>query len=100
MWGMVYEIDEPEIAILDECEGFRPGRARNENAYERVEIDVWKNGADGAAQRLWTYVVVQKLDPCPRPSADYKRLMVGGARRWGFPAYYLAQLEAIEVQLE
>jgi hypothetical protein len=47
---------------------------------------------------VWTYVVVQKLDPCPRPSAEYKSLMVEGARRWGFPVRYLTQLEAIEIQ--
>jgi len=98
VWGMVYEIAEPDIATLDECEGFRPGRARQENAYERIEIDVWGNGTDAGAQRVWTYVVVQKLDPCPRPSAEYKRLMVDGARRWGFPARYVEQLEAIESQ--
>ena len=98
VWGMLYEIDEAEIGALDECEGFRPGRPGEENAYERVEIEVWKTGTHVNPQRVWTYVVVRKLDPCPRPSADYKRLMVDGARRWGFPARYLEQLEAIEIQ--
>jgi len=95
VWGMLYEIDEAEIGALDECEGFRSGRPREENAYERVEIDVWKTGTQ---VRVWTYMVVRKLDPCPRPSAEYKRLMVDGARHWGFPAGYLAWLEAIEIQ--
>jgi gamma-glutamylcyclotransferase len=95
VWGMLYEIDAVEIGFLDECEGFRPGRPREENAYERVEIEVWKAGI---TERVWTYVVVQKLDPCPRPSAEYKRLMVDGARHWGFPAEYLERLEAIEIQ--
>ena len=98
VWGMLYEIDETEIGVLDECEGFLPGRPREENAYERVEIEVWKAGMPVTSERVWTYIVVRKLDPCPRPSAEYKRLMVGGARRWGFPAGYLEQLEAIEVQ--
>jgi gamma-glutamylcyclotransferase len=98
VWGMLYEIDEADIAALDECEGFRPGRPREENAYERVEIEVWKTGTHVNPQRVSTYVVVRKLDCCPRPSADYKRLMVDGARRWGFPASYLEQLEAIEIQ--
>ena len=95
---MLYEIDEAEIGVLDECEGFRPGRPRGENAYERVEIEVWTTGTHVNPQRVWTYVVVRKLDPCPRPSAEYKRLMVDGARHWGFPARYLEQLEAIEIQ--
>jgi hypothetical protein len=98
VWGMVYEMDQAEIGVLDECEGFRPGRPREENAYERVEIVVWKTGSAASGQRVWTYVVVRKLDPCPRPSAEYKRLMVNGARHWGFPAAYLELLEAIEVQ--
>ena len=98
VWGMLYEIHEAEIDVLDECEGFRPGRAREENAYERVEIDVWKTGTPVYPERVWTYMVVRKLDPCPRPSAEYKRLMVGGARHWGFPDGYLEQLEAIEIQ--
>ena len=84
--------------FLDECEGFRLGRPREENAYERVEIEVRKAGTHVIPQRVLTYVVVRKLDPCPRPSAEYKRLMVDGARHWGFPARYLDQLEAIEVQ--
>ena len=86
---MLYEIDEAEIGVLDECEGFRLGRPRGENAYERVEIEVWTTGTHVSPQRVWTYVVVRKLDPCPRPSAEYKRLMVDGARHWGFPAGYL-----------
>jgi gamma-glutamylcyclotransferase (GGCT)/AIG2-like uncharacterized protein YtfP len=98
VWGMVYEIDEVEIGVLDECEGFHAGRPREENAYERVEIDVWSNGTRANSQRVWTYSVVRKLDPCPRPSADYKRLMVGGARYWGFPPHYIERLEAIEIQ--
>jgi gamma-glutamylcyclotransferase (GGCT)/AIG2-like uncharacterized protein YtfP len=98
VWGMLYEIDEAEIGFLDECEGFRPGRTREENAYERVEMEVWKTGTHVNPQRAWTYVVVRKLDSCPRPSAEYKRLMVDGARQWGFPARYLEQLEAIEIQ--
>jgi gamma-glutamylcyclotransferase (GGCT)/AIG2-like uncharacterized protein YtfP len=98
VWGMLYEIDEAEIGVLDECEGFRPGRPREENAYERVEIEVWTTGTHVSPQRVWTYVVVRKLDPCPKPSAEYKRLMVNGARHWGFPAGYLERLEAIEIQ--
>lgn len=98
VWGMLYEIDDAEISVLDECEGFRPGRPREENAYERVEIEVWRTGAPAIAERVCTYMVVRKLDPCPRPSAEYKGLMVGGARHWGFPAGYLEQLEAIEIQ--
>ena len=98
VWGMLYEIDDADIGFLDECEGFRLGRPREENAYERVEIDIWKPGIDAKPQRVWTYMVVRKLDPCPKPSAEYKRLMVDGARHWGFPAGYIAQLEAIEIR--
>jgi hypothetical protein len=33
----------------------------------------------------------------PLPNAEYKRLIVEGAKHWGIPAVYLSMLEAIEI---
>ena len=36
----------------------------------------------------------------PRPNAEYRRLMVEGARQWNLPPSYIASLEALEVDLQ
>jgi len=33
IWGVVYEIDDREIGMLNKAEGYRPDRADNENAH-------------------------------------------------------------------
>jgi hypothetical protein len=36
----------------------------------------------------------------PRPNAEYRRLIVEGARHWQLPAMYLTLLEAILVEAD
>jgi gamma-glutamylcyclotransferase len=37
VWGVVYGIDARDLSRLDKCEGFVPGRRREDNAYFREE---------------------------------------------------------------
>ncbi len=98
VWGAVFEIDENEIGSLDKREGYRPRRQRAENAYERSKMHVKRSGEMQETLTVWTYTVVTKLDPNPKPSHEYKQLILGGARMWHLPAPYINQLEAIETQ--
>ena len=98
VWGAVFQIDETEIGALDKSEGYRPGRLRTDNAYERSELHVERAGDVEKPLAVWTYTVVTKLDSNPRPSQDYKQLILDGARMWRLPALYIQQLEAIETQ--
>lgn len=98
VWGAVFQIDETEIGALDKSEGYQPGRLRERNSYERIELHVFREGKDGEPLSVWTYLVVKKLDPNPKPTAEYKLLIVEGARRWRLPETYIQQLEAIEAQ--
>ncbi|MBI3917893.1 MAG: hypothetical protein HY322_12900 [Betaproteobacteria bacterium] len=45
-----------------------------------------------------TYTVVNKMDPNPKPSVEYKRLILNGARHWRTPSHYIEQLERFETQ--
>ncbi len=98
VWGAVFQIDETDIGGLDKSEGYRPGRPRIENAYERSEIHVDRDGDVQKPFAVWTYKVVTQLDPNPKPSQTYKQLILDGARMWRLPSAYIQQLEAIETQ--
>lgn len=98
VWGTVFEIDENEIGALDKSEGYRTGRPRAENAYERSELHVQRSDEGQEALAVWTYTVVTKLAPNPKPSEVYKQLVLDGARMWRLPMPYIKQLEAIETQ--
>jgi len=98
VWGAVFQIDETEIGALDKSEGYRPGRPRIENAYERSEVHVERVGEGKEALAVWIYTVATKMKPNLKPSQEYKQLILDGGRMWHLPALYIQQLEAIETQ--
>lgn len=94
LWGVVYEIDDPDRHSLDAAEGYRAGRKKN--AYWRRERPVLLNG-DG---RRPMNTAVYFADPQPRPplpNAHYKELIISGARHWHLPVAYIRALQQIEV---
>lgn len=94
VWGVVYEIDEREIEILDRAEDYVPGRKGNN--YKREESLVYP-GTDGEGPlAVWLYFPEAEADP-PLPSAAYKRLIIEGATFWGLPEDYVRGLEAITI---
>lgn len=94
VWGVLYEISARDLAALDKCEGYCEGRSRN--AYERQEIAVLLNGDAGDPRQAETYFAVPQPNP-PLPNQKYKSLILEGARRRGLPAYYVGELERIQV---
>ena len=51
VWGVVYQLDECDFGPLDDYEGHVPGR-RN-NAYERIELRVLRNGNAAQPTAAW-----------------------------------------------
>jgi gamma-glutamylcyclotransferase (GGCT)/AIG2-like uncharacterized protein YtfP len=86
VWGTVYEVSEAELAILD---GFEDGYRR-----EILSVCAFENGK----QPLNALVYIAEIEnDVPLPSAEYKRLILDGAKHWNFPAAYLSMLEKIPV---
>ena len=98
VWGVVFEIPDDEVNVLDKSEGYSRGRAREKNAYERRQLDVFRQGSNASPITVWTYVVVNNLKSPPKPSAEYKATILAGARYWKLPADYVEGLERIEAQ--
>ncbi len=96
IWGVVFEVSETDLTRLDKSEGYRPGRPLEDNAYVREQREVWHDGRKDQPLRVWLYFANRQPNP-PLPNAAYKRQLVEGARFWGLPKTYQAELERIEV---
>ena len=94
VWGVVYDIADPDTVELDRPEGFRVGRDRN--SYERRECSVFLENEDNAATRVEAYFGVPEAYP-PLPNVPYLPLLVGGATHWRLPPVCLLDLHAIRV---
>ena len=94
VWGAVFEIDERDIGSLDKSEGFSPGRVQN--SYTREERHVLTDG-DAEKPLAAVIYIAQKENQPPLPNAEYKALIVEGAKFWHLPPHYVAELEKIEV---
>jgi gamma-glutamylcyclotransferase len=85
VWGIVYEVSEAELVILD----------RFEDGYRREILPVCAL-ADGK-QPLNALVYIAEIEKdVPLPSTEYKRLILDGAKHWNLPASYLSMLEKIQ----
>ena len=97
VWGVVYEIDEQDVACLDRCEGYRPGRPEHQNAYVRQARKVLQEGEPKRPLEVLTYFANPQPDP-PRPSDEYMQTIIRGARHWGLPNEYVRKLQEISRQ--
>ena len=86
VWGIVYEISDADLEILDSFE----------DGYRRsfVPIHPAENGGSPLSALVYIAAVEENV---PLPNAEYRRLMVEGARHWNLPPSHIALLEAIEV---
>lgn len=89
VWGIVYDVDDGDLIRLDSFE----------DGYRRETLAV---GAAAGGEKIFTALVyVGELESnAPLPNAEYKRLIVEGAKHWGLPAAYVTMLEAIEIAQE
>lgn len=85
VWGVVYDVGDLELLILDSFE----------DGYRRTIMPVYAVG-DGA-QPLASLIYIAEIESnVPRPNAEYKRLILEGARHWNLPESYCLMLEKIE----
>src|SRR5262245_48703531 len=89
VWGIVYEISEPELVMLD---GFEDGYRR-----EILPVFALTNGT----QPLNALVYVAEIEKdVPFANTEYKRLILEGAKHWDLPESYRSVLEKIQAAEE
>ena len=85
VWGVVYEVSDSELLILDSFE----------DGYRRAILPVYAFG-DGV-QPLEALIYIAEIESnVPLPNSEYKRLILEGARHWSLPESYCLMLEKIE----
>ena len=85
VWGAVYEVCDEELIILDSFE----------DGYRRQILPVFGLNREEVPFNALVYVAELELD-VPLPNAEYKRLILEGAKHWNLPSPYLSRLEAIQ----
>jgi hypothetical protein len=96
VWGVVYDIIDADFGDLDKSEGYSPNRPPATNSYNRHKHSVLCDGRADKPLLVWLYEANPEQIP-PLPSAEYKKLLVDGARFWHLPGGYISQLDQIEV---
>jgi len=94
VWGGVYAISEMERQSLESREGFKPNRARAANSYVPATLTVFEDGDSAKPMVVMTFIANDQPNP-PLPNAEYKELIIAGAREWNLSAEYIARLEQI-----
>lgn len=89
VWGIVYDISDEDLMILD---GFEDGYRR-----EILSVYPFDTGRQPLAALVYVAAVEENV---PRPNAEYRRLLVDGAKHWQLPQLYLALLESIQVETD
>ncbi len=96
VWGAVYEITPEDLAALDGCESYAPGRKGN--ACERRQCEVWLEGDPQHPVTAEVYFANPTPDP-GLPSLEYRQQILDGARDWRLPqAYFEGALERIQAE--
>jgi gamma-glutamylcyclotransferase len=91
IWGVVYDITDSDRRQLDAREGIA-GRP-----YRPKEVLVHPHGDVEQRVMVLTYATRGPEGVQHPPSREYLGYLVRGARRWGLPGEYIAQLERVEV---
>jgi gamma-glutamylcyclotransferase (GGCT)/AIG2-like uncharacterized protein YtfP len=85
VWGIVYEVSESDMAIMD---GFEDGYSRQRHLVHNINNDP-------SMFEALVYIAPKEAG-VPLPNAEYKRLMLEGARFWRLPDDYCLMLDQLE----
>ena len=85
VWGIAYDVSDADLIVMD---GFEDGYRR-----ELLSLTPANNGATSITALVYVAEIETNV---PLPNAEYKRVMVEGAKHWQLPAPYLAMLEGIK----
>lgn len=96
VFGVVYDLDEAQVAALDRYEGFvGPGSQHNLYERERVWVDLVRADDGSFPRRVRAeYYVPRVTNPAP-PSRRYLDAILEGARFHRLPDEYVAVLARI-----
>jgi gamma-glutamylcyclotransferase (GGCT)/AIG2-like uncharacterized protein YtfP len=89
VWGIVYDVSEPDLIILDSFE----------DGYRREWLSVCASGNTQNLLEVLVYIA-EKEDIVPLANPEYKRLILEGARHWNIPKYYCSMLEQIQAMAD
>jgi gamma-glutamylcyclotransferase len=85
VWGAVYDVSDSDLLIMD---GFEDG-------YRREFLPVYPHNERD--QPIVALVYVAEIESnVPLPNAEYKRIILEGARHWNISSSYIAMLETIQ----
>lgn len=92
VWGVVYRLNDRDLALLDRREGFDPAKPFHANRYNRMTIRVLR---DGEAIECLTYLA--REEPGRHvPSVAYMQAIIEGAVDNGLPEDYIEALRLVE----
>lgn len=84
VWGIVYDVSDADLAALD---GFEDGYRR-----ERLPVFALGNGTEPLEVLIYVAEIETNVPPS---NAEYKRLIIEGAKHWSLPPAYISLLEEI-----
>jgi gamma-glutamylcyclotransferase (GGCT)/AIG2-like uncharacterized protein YtfP len=84
VWGAVYRLTAVDLALLDQKEGYQPGRNRNLNSYTRLPVMVTMNGVAIEMQICFA----ERQAGTFLPNMAYLRHILDGARHHKLPDDY------------
>lgn len=96
VWGVVFEIPEDEWKELDKSEGYKPGRAREKNSYQREEMNVVDTEGNEHQCRVY---IANSAKPYKPSRECYLNYIIRGAEQHlenGIPGAYIEELRRIE----
>lgn len=85
VWGIAYDVSDADLIVMD---GFEDGYCR-----EYLSVAPANNGDES----ITALVYIAEIETgVPLPNAEYKRVIVEGAKHWALPAAYLSMLETLQ----
>ena len=88
VWGVVYFFDSTDLALLDKCEGVSGGHYEHEHLEVEIENGVLVQAISYKACSKWIAL------EC-RPTMEYLRHVIEGARNHGLSETYIDQVTKI-----
>jgi hypothetical protein len=89
VWGVIYDVSDADLTILDSFE----------DGYRREILTFYPFAKNEPPLDALVYLAELEQN-VPRPNAEYRRLIVDGAKQWKLPEAYVAVLEAIQIVAE
>mgnify|MGYP002408481703 CR=1 FL=1 len=91
VWGVVYQLDERELGLLDKSEGYNPNREKN--CYIRKELTVCMDGDKRKQVMAYVYQVQEPSTSHIPPSSKYLNQIISAAESRGIDPEYIEELK-------